>query len=157
MNNCVSCGYENIIGASFCSSCGTSLTARKASDDVTASYDPINEDDETMPSIEDLPEGTLGVLVVHQGPKRGTRIALSDAELVIGRDPECDIFLDDITVSRRHSMVRRNGSEFEVSDLGSMNGTYINKTLVETVLLRHDDELQIGKFKLIYWSVQNSD
>jgi len=157
MTPCISCGYENILGASFCSSCGTSLENRRLSDDVTAAYEPVYDDEEEIPTIDDLPEGTLGMFVVHQGPKRGTRIALDDAEIKIGRDPECDIFLDDITVSREHVSLRRNGEEFEVSDLGSMNGTYINKNLVDTVLLRHGDELQIGKFKLIYWSVENSN
>lgn len=97
-----------------------------------------------------MPEGTLGMFVVRQGPKKGTRIALDTEEVSIGRHPESDIFLDDVTVSRRHAAVRRVGAGFHVSDAGSLNGTYVNRTRVETAALNDGDEVQVGKFKLVY-------
>lgn len=152
MSDCNSCGYENIIGANFCSSCGSSFETRKPSDDVTAAYEPVYEDSE-IPGASDLPEGALAMLVVYQGPKKGTRIALDEREVIIGRDPESDIYLDDITVSRKHVSISRNGEEFLAKDLGSMNGTYVNKKLVDEVVLHHGDELQIGQFKLVFMTL----
>ena len=90
------------------------------------------------------------MFVVRQGPKRGSRIALDTDEVSIGRHPESDIFLDDVTVSRRHAVIRRVGNEFHVSDAGSLNGTYVNQSRVETATLADGDEVQIGKFKLVY-------
>ena len=90
------------------------------------------------------------VLVVREGPKRGSRIALDADRISIGRQQHSDIFLDDITVSRDHAVITRRGSSFTVSDSGSMNGTYVNKRLVEKADLVDGDELQIGKFKLVY-------
>lgn len=98
----------------------------------------------------EMPEGTVGMFVVRQGPKRGSRIALDDDEVTIGRHPESDIFLDDVTVSRRHAVVRRVGVGHQVEDAGSLNGTYVNQTRVEDTALADGDEVQIGKFKLVY-------
>ena len=149
-SGCSSCGYENPIGARFCSSCGAPLKERVPSA-PTIAYDPTAQpgpdDDETM---VDLPEGTLGMFVVRKGPKRGSRIALDSDEVSIGRHPASDIFLDDVTVSRRHALVTRVGSAFHVADAGSLNGTYVNQTRVESAALNDGDEVQVGKFKLVY-------
>jgi hypothetical protein len=148
---CPSCGYENSVGARFCSSCGAPIVARPVSESTIA-YDPTADHEavEIDGSEFDLPEGTLGMFVVRQGPKRGSRIALDTDEVSIGRHPESDIFLDDVTVSRRHAVIRRVGTEFHVSDAGSLNGTYVNQSRVETAKLVDGDEVQIGKFKLVY-------
>ena len=114
--------------------------------DPTASHDPVVVED----LIADMPEGTVGMFVVRQGPKRGSRIALDSDEVSIGRHPESDIFLDDVTVSRRHAVVSRVGAGFHVSDAGSLNGTYVNQARVETAALNDGDEVQVGKFKLVY-------
>ena len=91
-----------------------------------------------------------GLFVVNQGPKAGARYAL-DADLVsVGRDPQSDIFLDDITVSRRHAEVARDGARYSIRDVGSLNGTYVNRQLVDQVELSEGDEVQVGKFKLVF-------
>ncbi|MEZ5228448.1 MAG: FHA domain-containing protein [Acidimicrobiales bacterium] len=102
-------------------------------------------------------ERVQAMFVVRVGSKRGSRIAL-DADLItIGRHPDSDIFLDDITVSRRHAEVRRANGGFEVVDAGSLNGTYINKELIEQGPLSDGDELQVGKFKLVYLELGADD
>lgn len=152
--DCPSCGYENPLAARFCSSCGAPLKTREVSES-TISYDPTADQDalDLERGEIDLPEGTLGMFVVRHGPKRGSRIALDTDEVSIGRHPESDIFLDDVTVSRRHALVRRVDTDYHVSDAGSLNGTYVNQSRVETTVLADGDEVQIGKFKLVYLAV----
>lgn len=111
------------------------------------------EDDEVF----EVPDGTLGVFVVREGPKRGSRIALNTDEVLIGRHPDSDIFLDDVTVSRRHSVVSRVGDGYEVTDAGSLNGTYVNQERVDSGPLNNGDELQIGKFKLVFLAVSSAE
>jgi hypothetical protein len=152
-SGCTSCGYENPLGARFCSSCGAQLKVGVPGDEITSAHDPTASLEPVIISEEemaDMPEGTIGMFVVRQGPKRGSRIALDSDEVFIGRHPESDIFLDDVTVSRRHAEVRRVGAGFHVSDAGSLNGTYVNQTRVETAVLNDGDEVQVGKFKLVY-------
>lgn len=145
---CPNCSYENPIGANFCASCG----APQSVEDNTHQTELIQTVD--AGSEAGLPQG---VLVVRQGPKRGSRIAL-DADLIsIGRHPESDIFLDDITVSRRHAEVHRSSEGFSVVDAGSLNGTYVNKDRVERSTLTDGAELQIGKFKLVYLSLEGDE
>ncbi len=91
-----------------------------------------------------------GVLVVTRGPDVGSRIPLGDGPVKAGRHPDSDLFLDDVTVSRRHAEVIRNGEGYELVDLGSLNGTYVNQQRIERVVLRDGDEVQIGKFKLVF-------
>jgi hypothetical protein len=151
---CSSCGYQNPLGARFCASCGAPLAARSPSDDPTALHETVaTEHDAVLTdpiSLEDVPEGTKAMFVVRQGPKRGSRIHLDSDQITIGRHPDSDIFLDDVTVSRRHAEIRRVGDAFEVADAGSLNGTYVNQARVEHERLNDGDELQVGKFKLVY-------
>lgn len=147
---CPSCGYENPLAARFCSSCGTPLKVSTGADHTIA-YDPtIDQDAVEVDLSTDLPEGTLAMFVVRQGPMRGTRIALDTDEVTIGRHPESDIFLDDVTVSRHHATVRKLEAGYEVADAGSLNGTYVNQTRMESAMLVDGDEVQIGKFKLVF-------
>jgi pSer/pThr/pTyr-binding forkhead associated (FHA) protein len=95
-------------------------------------------------------ESPVAVLVVRQGAKAGSRYAIEAATTTVGRHPESDIFLDDITVSRRHAEISHLGSSFEVVDSGSLNGTYVNRERIERVVLTSGDEIQIGKFKLVF-------
>ncbi len=159
-SSCPSCGYENPLGARFCSSCGAPLASRTPGDDVTAVHEGwITEPDGAGAepiALDDVPEGTPGMFVVRQGPKRGSRIHLDSDQITIGRHPESDIFLDDVTVSRRHAEVRRVGDFFEVADAGSLNGTYVNQARVEHERLADGDELQVGKFKLVYVALSGS-
>jgi pSer/pThr/pTyr-binding forkhead associated (FHA) protein len=99
--------------------------------------------------IEALPAGSA-LLVVKRGPNAGSRFLLDQPTTSAGRHPESDIFLDDVTVSRRHAEFRREGGEFVVVDVGSLNGTYVNREPVDTAVLANGDEVQIGKFRLVF-------
>ena len=143
---CPSCGLENQIGSNFCSSCGTDLRH----DDITSETPAISVDND-LDAIDRSAFGPHeGLFVVTQGPKSGARYALDDDTVTLGRHPESDIFLDDITVSRRHAEVRRHGVQYRVRDVGSLNGTYINRDRVDEQELHEGDELQVGKFKLVF-------
>ncbi len=143
---CGSCGYDNPLGANFCSSCGSKIVNRGG--DETRSFEATAD----VSSVVEEPEveTATALLVVRQGPKRGSRIELDLACVQIGRHPESDIFLDDITVSRRHVEIRRTPGGHEVVDVGSLNGTYVNLDRVDQAILADGDELRIGKFKLVY-------
>lgn len=147
---CRRCGHSNEAGANFCSSCGAPLATSE--DETTASLSAIEErlelDDELGAVLAELPVG-IGLVVVRRGPNAGSRFLLDSDTTTVGRHPDSDIFLDDITVSRRHAVIRRDHGTYEISDAGSLNGTYVNHERVETATLRHLDELQVGRFVLI--------
>lgn len=105
--------------------------------------------------IEGLTAGTA-LLVVKRGPNAGSRFQLDRDKVTAGRHPESDIFLDDVTVSRRHAEFRRTAEGFEVADIGSLNGTYVNREAVEVCPLTNGDEVQIGKFRLVFLSGDQS-
>ncbi|MBB4677582.1 MULTISPECIES: glycogen accumulation regulator GarA [Crossiella] len=99
--------------------------------------------------VDALPSGSA-LLVVKRGPNAGSRFLLDRDTTSSGRHPDSDIFLDDVTVSRRHAEFRREGGEFVVVDVGSLNGTYVNRAPVDTAVLANGDEVQIGKFRLVF-------
>ena len=103
----------------------------------------------TVAGVEALPAGSA-LLVVKRGPNAGSRFLLDRDTTTAGRHPDSDIFLDDVTVSRRHAEFRREGGEFVVIDVGSLNGTYVNREPVDTSVLANGDEVQIGKFRLVF-------
>ena len=106
---------------------------------------------EEQDSIAALPSGSA-LLVVRRGPNAGARFLL-DADLTtVGRHPNADIFLDDVTVSRRHAQFLRHGRTFEVKDLGSLNGTYFDGERIETAMLSDGAEVQVGKFRLTFYA-----
>lgn len=147
---CPRCGHANPAPANFCSSCGAELGA--APDHTTATVTvPIEPTTEAVDlgAPRDLPPG-VGMLVVTRGPNSGSRFAL-DADLVtVGRHPDSTIFLDDIAVSRRHAEIHRTPTGYRVVDVGSLNGTYVNRERVDEADLEDGDELQIGTFKLVF-------
>jgi pSer/pThr/pTyr-binding forkhead associated (FHA) protein len=149
---CHNCGHRNPEGVNFCSSCGHALLAD--GDDATITLHPTDDPDtgEVRPDVElvAVPHGA-GVLVVTRGPNVGARYLLGDKVVRAGRHPESDIFLDDITVSRRHvEITPTDGGAYAVRDVGSLNGTYVNRERIDEVKLAPGDEVQIGKFKLVY-------
>ena len=151
---CTNCGHRNPEGSNFCSSCGHAL-ADASGTDTTVTFTPTeletDIEEEVRISPEDL-EGGRGVLIVKRGPNAGSKFFLDVDATTVGRHPDSDIFLDDITVSRRHAEIRRAPGRFYLHDVGSLNGTYVNKERVEEADLRSGDELQIGKFKLVFLS-----
>ena len=147
---CRQCGHDNEAGANFCSSCGNALSR---DDEATLSLSELAErlelDEELGAALAELPEG-MGMLVVRRGPNAGSRFVLDAEVTALGRHPDSDIFLDDITVSRRHAVVGRVGDGYEVRDAGSLNGTYVDHERVETAPLHHLADLQIGRFVLVF-------
>jgi pSer/pThr/pTyr-binding forkhead associated (FHA) protein len=143
---CTHCGHRNPNDARFCANCGAVLQ-----DDTTVSFSPIEPSDDAAESLlaaqRDLrPDQAL--LVVERGPTAGSRFLIDADRTTLGRQPDSDIFLDDVTVSRRHAEISRDGGRFSIHDLGSLNGTYVNLQRVEDTELADQDEIQIGKFKL---------
>jgi hypothetical protein len=147
---CRHCGHQNEAGANFCSSCGNSLPRE---DETTMSLAELAErlelDEELGAALAELPEG-MGMLVVRRGPNAGSRFVLDADVTAIGRHPDSEIFLDDITVSRRHAAIRRLANGYEVTDVGSLNGTYVDHKRVDTAPLHHLADLQIGRFVLVF-------
>ncbi len=151
---CTNCGHRNPAGVNFCSSCGHTLLAD--GDDATITLQTVQATEEAEPSephpdvtLVEVPHGA-GVLVVTRGPNLGARHLLGDGVVKAGRHPESDIFLDDITVSRRHAEISPVDGGYKVRDVGSLNGTYVNRERIDEAQLAPGDELQIGKFKLVY-------
>jgi pSer/pThr/pTyr-binding forkhead associated (FHA) protein len=103
----------------------------------------------SVAGVDALPAGSA-LLVVKRGPNAGSRFLLDRDTTSAGRHPDSDIFLDDVTVSRRHAEFRREGGEFVVIDVGSLNGTYVNREPVDSAVLAGGDEVQIGKFRLVF-------
>lgn len=107
-------------------------------------------------AVERLSPGTA-LLVVKRGPNAGSRFLLDQATTSAGRHPDSDIFLDDVTVSRRHAEFRLESGEFQVVDVGSLNGTYVNREPVDSAVLANGDEVQIGKFRLVFLTGPRTD
>jgi pSer/pThr/pTyr-binding forkhead associated (FHA) protein len=151
---CNQCGHRNPLGANFCSSCGAPLELEPGErTTITFAIDTPTDaaEDEVTFDLDDIPAGA-GLLVVTRGPNAGSRLALTKPVTTVGRHPDSDIFLDDITVSRRHAEVQRVATGFVVRDVGSLNGTYLNRERVEESPLTNGDELQVGKFKLVFFA-----
>src|SRR5215218_5888672 len=148
---CNNCGHRNPPGANYCSSCGSPLDVR--GEEHTLTLAPVDADagveEEVTVGLDDLPEGS-GVLVVKRGPGAGSRFVLDSEVVSAGRHPDSDIFLDDVTVSRRHASIVRGPAAYPVRDAGSLNGTYLNRERIEEAKLANGDELQIGRFKLVF-------
>ena len=153
---CTHCGHENPAGANFCGQCGRPLRRTGAGGEQTTGGLRLDEGGEAVDADEveppvpvaDLDLGTA-LLVVVRGPNEGARFLLDRNVVTVGRHPDSDIFLDDVTVSRRHVEFRRDGHRFWVHDVGSLNGTYVNGERSDDRLLASGDEVQIGKFKLV--------
>jgi pSer/pThr/pTyr-binding forkhead associated (FHA) protein len=150
---CPACGRNNPEDSVYCCQCGSYLAATPDGD-TTITLTPVEADVEQETEIavpEDELKAGAAMLVVKRGPNAGTRFVLTKPVTTAGRHPESDIFLDDITVSRRHAEIRNEDSDFRIVDMGSLNGTYVNKLRVEESDLSSGDEIQIGKFRLIFF------
>lgn len=150
---CHNCGHRNPAEANFCSACGATLKPEKTAD-TTISFmpEPAAEGNEEISlPLDELEEGKA-ILVVKKGPDAGAKFVLDKDVVTCGRDSSSDIFLDDVTVSRKHAHIRRDESGFKITDLGSLNGTFLNRRRVDTEQLSTGDEIQIGKFKLIFFT-----
>jgi pSer/pThr/pTyr-binding forkhead associated (FHA) protein len=145
---CHRCGARNERGSNFCNACGASLTRDASEDTLTLS---LHEQEAAPGSVGDERPHGVDLLLVNSGTSAGARFALEGEVVTAGRGEESDIFLDDVTVSREHARLSRTPSgRVSIRDLGSLNGTYVNHVRVNETTLDSGDEVQIGKFKLIY-------
>ena len=171
---CTRCGRPNSEDARFCSNCGAQLSgaggtgampvgapgAARPGETTTITLgrpDDADQGDDLFPdsaSFGALPEGSA-LLLVMRGPNAGSRFRLDGDLTTAGRHPDSDIFLDDVTVSRRHAEFYRQGGFFTVRDVGSLNGTYVNRERIEEAQLAGGDEVQIGKFRLLFLTSQD--
>ncbi len=139
------------MGVNYCSSCGTALLS--SSPATTMSVQPVENpseaDDDAGANGFELPRG-VAMLVVRRGPNSGARFVLDEGTTRAGRHPDSDIFFDDVTVSRRHAEFVTEEGRTTVRDVGSLNGTYVNRERIEESRLASGDEVQIGKFKLLF-------
>lgn len=157
---CTKCGHQNAEGSNFCSNCGERLTTQgPLPGDSTRIIPAVVDDTGNIPrisaeeqvAVENLPDDHA-LLIVERGPGEGARYLLDSAEVTAGRHPDSDIFLDDITVSRHHVKFLRENDAWIVVDQNSLNGTYVNRTLVDgKAPLRPGDEVQIGKFRMVFF------
>src|ERR1700752_5264013 len=144
---CPSCDHLNESNANFCSRCGSPMGSVDA--EATATLAPIEAEAEEEAHLRELTAGQAA-LIVRRGPAAGTKFTLDGDVVTVGRHPQSDIFLNDITVSRRHAEVRSESGKYTVADLGSLNGTYVNRERVDTSPMVSGDELQVGKFRLLF-------
>jgi hypothetical protein len=147
---CPECGFQNPEAANFCARCG-SLLVREDVDEQTLTFSADQVEDEASDTLAELGIEGPALVVRSGGGRAGEHFALERAEVSIGRSPDCDIFLDDVTVSRRHAILRGDGAH-EIEDLGSLNGTFVNRKRVERARLEDGDELQIGKYRMTYFA-----
>lgn len=161
---CTQCGHENPPSARFCSQCGHRLEVPQESigeTTATIAIPQANEPDgegqelsaQDAAALDALPLGSA-LLIVQRGPSAGSRFLLDTDEVTAGRHPDSEIFLDDVTVSRRHAAFRRGPEGYRVVDTGSLNGTYVNRDRVDEALLAGGDEVQIGKYRFVFFPSQ---
>jgi FHA domain len=150
--HCPDCGFVNADGSSYCQKCGAYLTgpAEGGDDPTTATYRVGETGEIESVELEDVVATGAGLVVRAGGGRVGETFSLKGERLSIGRRPESDIFLDDVTVSRDHALLVHRGSDYYLDDCGSLNGTYVNRERVDSHQLQDGDELQIGKYKLTY-------
>jgi hypothetical protein len=149
---CPECGFQNPEAANYCSKCGALLVKNEGGAETTQTYTPDELADEDGPLDEIAAEGPA--LVVRSGGGRaGEHFSPQEERTTIGRSPDNDVFLDDVTVSRKHAVLVQSDGEFEIEDLGSLNGTFVNRRRIDAATrLQSGDEVQIGKYRLSFIS-----
>ena len=152
--HCPECGFANPEGANYCQKCGAYLGGPKEGEEPTTMTYRVDETGEMKPvDIDEVVEESGAALVIRAGGGRvGESFPLKGERSTIGRRPDSDVFLDDVTVSRDHALIVRRGGAWHLDDLGSLNGTYVNRHRIETHRLVDGDELQVGKYKLTFLS-----
>lgn len=147
---CPECGFQNPEAANYCARCGALLAKEEPASEATMTFTPEEGEQVSTGVVEDF--GIKGpALVVRSGGGRAGETFHPEGErTAIGRSPDCEIFLDDVTVSRRHAVLVQRDDEFFVEDQGSLNGTFLNRRRIESAQLEDGDELQIGKYRLSF-------
>ncbi|MGH3011083.1 MAG: FHA domain-containing protein [Gaiellaceae bacterium] len=148
--HCPECGFQNPEAANYCAKCGALLIRDEEGAHTTMTFTPEEEAEDESLSLDGLRIQGPALVVRAGGGRAGDTFALVQDRTSLGRAPECEIFLDDVTVSRRHSVITRGPEGFTLHDEGSLNGTYVNRRRVESSKLEDGDEVQIGKYKLTF-------
>jgi len=151
--HCTECGFVNAEGANYCQRCGGLLPrAEGGGEPVTATY-RIDEAGELVPiELGDVAARGPALVIRAGGGRVGESFAVDHERMGIGRHPDCEVFLDDVTVSRNHALLIQRGEQWFLDDCGSLNGTYVNRSRIESQRLEEGDEVQIGKYKLTFHS-----
>jgi hypothetical protein len=148
--HCSECGFVNPEGANYCQKCGALLELDASGDPATATY-RIGETGDFIPiDIGAVVTNSAALVIRAGGGRAGESFEVDGERMTIGRRPDSEIFLDDITVSRDHALLVHRGSDWYIDDCGSLNGTYVNRERIDSQLLADGDELQIGKYKLTF-------
>jgi hypothetical protein len=151
--HCPECGFANDDGASYCQRCGAFLASGdQAAGPSTATYKVGETGEVEVVELEDVVARGAALVIRAGGGRAGESFALEGDRIAVGRRPESDVFLDDVTVSRDHALIVRRGSDYYLDDCGSLNGTYVNRRRIDSHRLADGDELQIGKYKLAFLS-----
>jgi hypothetical protein len=145
---CPECGFQNPEAANYCAKCGA-LLVREEGDETTQTFS-AEEADEALGTLDDLGVEGPALVVRSGGGRSGESFVPQDERTTIGRSPDCGVFLDDVTVSRRHAILVQRASRWYIEDQGSLNGTFVNRRRVESAELDDGDELQIGKYRLTF-------
>ncbi len=147
---CPECGFQNPEAANYCTKCGALLVRDESGADTTMSFTPEDGDEESAEILDEIKTEGPALVVRSGGGRAGEHFLLEQESTTVGRSPDCDIFLDDVTVSRRHALVKRSNDQFLIEDQGSLNGTFLNRKRIESGGLEDGDEVQIGKYKLTF-------
>jgi pSer/pThr/pTyr-binding forkhead associated (FHA) protein len=147
---CPECGFQNPEAANYCTKCGALLVRDESGADTTMSFTPEEGDEESADILDEIKTEGPALVVRSGGGRAGEHFLLEQESTTVGRSPDCDIFLDDVTVSRRHALVKRSNDRFLIEDQGSLNGTFLNRRRIESGGLEDGDEVQIGKYKLTF-------
>ena len=145
---CPECGFQNPESANYCSRCGAPLM-KDEPDETTQSFTPAAEE-EAHATLEDVGIKGPALVVRSGGGRAGETFHPAGERTLIGRSPDCDIFLDDVTVSRRHAVLIEESGGYAIQDEGSLNGTFLNRRRIESARIGDGDELQIGKYRLTF-------
>jgi hypothetical protein len=149
--HCPECGFANADGANYCQRCGAFLTGSEPAPGATTATYRVGETGEIEElELEDVVARGAALVIRAGGGRSGESFPLAGDRLSVGRRPDADIFLDDVTVSRDHAILVRRGEDYYLDDCGSLNGTYVNRHRIESHRLSDGDELQVGKYKLAY-------
>jgi hypothetical protein len=152
--HCPECGFANADGANYCQRCGAFLASSEASTGATTATFRVGEtgDFEEVSLQQVVAAGGATLVIRAGGGRAGEAFPLGGDRMTIGRRPDSDVFLDDVTVSRDHAVIVRRGTDYYLDDCGSLNGTYVNRHRIESHRLTDGDELQVGKYKLAFLS-----
>ena len=148
--HCPECAFQNPESVNYCSKSGALLIPDEPAGSTTMPFVPEEDGDEDALPLDRLRGEGTALVVRSGGGRAGETFPLASERIAVGRSPDCEVFLDDVTVSRRHAVLVRADNGFTIEDQGSLNGTYVNRRRVERAKLEDGDEVQIGKYRMTF-------